>query len=317
MIRILCVCFLVVATGIGVSRAQAPAAFDQMLAQLQQTPTDAALREQIIKSAASMRPAPQIPEDARRFLARGAAAFEAAKSPADFELAVGEFVKASNVAPWWGDPYFNLGKSYEGAGKPQQALSSYKLYLLASPQAADFSAVQTQVYKLEFLAEQQAKAATAQAQADSAAAQRRSWAAGIVKWLQSNYGGRGISGLSCNSCTEQMAAGNNWYQIVMSTSEFNLPESLMYPHYSVTGPNNDQVKVVPPWGSVQVCGAPYGPNAQDITWTLCPDPNRGAQFTDRGQAMFLTSKSGNPRLYLIGYCTTDGACTRVDFTLSK
>lgn len=318
MTRFLGVFCVLLFTSIAPSLAQTPAAFDQMVAQLQQTPGDMALREQIVRSALALSPKPAIPEDARRFLARGAAAFETAKAPADFDLAVDEFNKASNSAPWWGDPYFNLGKSYEGAGKQQQALASYKLYLLAAPQATDLAAVQTQIYKLEFLAEQQAKAAAAQAQAEAAAAQRRTWASGIVQWLQANYGGRGISGLDCHSCTDQMAAGNNWYQLVLSnSSELNLPESMFYPHYSIIGEGRDQIRLVAPWAAIQLCGAPSGPNVQDVAWALCPDMNSQSQFTSRGEAKFLTTSGGNPRLYVLGACRADGSCTRQDYTLAK
>lgn len=51
----------------------------QMVEQLQKTPNDHALREKIIKLAAEIKPAPEIPEEAERHMAYGTAAFTGAK----------------------------------------------------------------------------------------------------------------------------------------------------------------------------------------------------------------------------------------------
>lgn len=149
------------------TRAQTPREqLTQLVAQLQASPGDDALRQQVIAAALAMNPAPAIPEEARRFLARGIAAFEIAKSADDFKLALPEFQKASNVAPWWPDTYFNLAKVQEKTGDLNGAIASYRFYLAAAPNADDAEAIRTQSYKLEFMAEQAAKSAGAAAQAE-------------------------------------------------------------------------------------------------------------------------------------------------------
>jgi hypothetical protein len=71
----------------------------QYVADLQKKPDDQALREKIIKLALEMKPAPAIPEEAKRFMARGVAAVKDAKSADDFKDAVAEFEKAALAAP--------------------------------------------------------------------------------------------------------------------------------------------------------------------------------------------------------------------------
>ena len=120
---------------------------------------DLELREKIIKLALKIIPQPAIPLESKRFIARGQAAIEEAKTESDFNDAVKEFKKASNAAPWWADAYFNLGVAQEKAGQYSQAINSLKLYLWAAPNAADTEAVQTKIFKLEYKMEKASRPA--------------------------------------------------------------------------------------------------------------------------------------------------------------
>lgn len=122
---------------------------------------DGELRERIIGLAGKMRPPPPLPESAERFLARGEAAVERARTPADFALAVKEFQAATTAAPWHSAGYFNLGVVQEKAGQPKEAIASFKRYLLAAPDAPDSAQVKKRLYKLEYEAEQSSPAAQA------------------------------------------------------------------------------------------------------------------------------------------------------------
>lgn len=75
----------------------------QITAQLQNNPSDSALREKIIKLARTIKPAPAIPEQAREYFVAGSTIAKAAQSPAQQQLAVAKFAQALTVAPWWGD----------------------------------------------------------------------------------------------------------------------------------------------------------------------------------------------------------------------
>ena len=135
----------------GFARAQTPdpqAALTQAVAELQKNPADTALRERIIKLAAEMNPAPAIPEEAKRFMVRGATAFKAAKSPEDARDAVAEFEKATLAAPWLADAYNNLGVAQDKAGLYAEAIQSLKWYLLAAPNASDAEAKQALIYEV-------------------------------------------------------------------------------------------------------------------------------------------------------------------------
>ena len=131
--------------------------FKQMVEQLQQSPGDTALREKIIKLAQALKPAPAVPEEAERRMARGEAAFEAAKDVNGYADAMREFQAASNLAPWYSDAYFNLGIAQEKAGKVKAAMESFRFYLLAAPDGKDAADVKKRIYKLEYAAEQAAK----------------------------------------------------------------------------------------------------------------------------------------------------------------
>jgi tetratricopeptide (TPR) repeat protein len=122
----------------------------QMVEQLQKNPADNALREKIIKLAQEIKPAPAVPEEAERRMARGAAAFKGAKSVADYRDAAKEFEQATLAAPWYGDAYFNLGVAQDKAENYEAALRSLKLARLASPEVKEIKAL---IYEVEYRSE--------------------------------------------------------------------------------------------------------------------------------------------------------------------
>lgn len=127
---------------------------NQYISDLQKNPNDNALREKIIKFVQEMQQKPAIPEEAERYMARGTAAAKGAKNPNDFKDAVREFEKASLVAPWLANAYYNLGVAQDGAGMYTEAIKSLKLYLLAVPNASDAKKL---IYEIEYRQEKAAK----------------------------------------------------------------------------------------------------------------------------------------------------------------
>jgi tetratricopeptide (TPR) repeat protein len=95
-----------------------------------------------------------VSEEARRFMSRGMAAVEMAKTPKDYERAVREFEQAAELAPDWPDVYFNLGSVQAKAGNYGEAVRHYKRYLELAPNASDAAKVRNEIYKLEYRAEQ-------------------------------------------------------------------------------------------------------------------------------------------------------------------
>ena len=128
--------------------------FDQSIADLLKNPGDKALREKIIKLALTMKPAPAVPEDAERNMARGVVFFTKATDNAGYHKAIAEFEAATNAAPWLDKAYYNLGVAQEKAGMFKEAIISLKLYLLADPNAKNAREVRNQIYMLEASAEE-------------------------------------------------------------------------------------------------------------------------------------------------------------------
>ncbi|MGB2751834.1 MAG: hypothetical protein WBC19_07225 [Pyrinomonadaceae bacterium] len=133
-----------------------PEQLQQMVAQLQKTPADNALREKIIKLAVTMKPAPEIPEDARRPFIRGNTAIKNASSAEDYANAAKLYQDALLLAPWWADAYFNLAKGQELHKDFDAAIQSLKFFLMTSPSAADAREAQDHIYALEELRDKKA-----------------------------------------------------------------------------------------------------------------------------------------------------------------
>jgi len=136
---------------------------DQYISDLRRNPRDYALREIIINHVRAMTPAPVVSEEAERYMARGTAAVKNAKNVNDFKDAVNEFEKATLAAPWLAGAYYNLGFSQDKAGMYAEAIKSFKLYLLAAPNASDARAVKTLIYEIEYRQEKKEKESSPQA----------------------------------------------------------------------------------------------------------------------------------------------------------
>ena len=142
-----------------------------VVARIQATPGDRALREKAIALAAKLKPAPAVPPEAKRSFVMAGTFQKEAKSPDDFALAVGAYQDALKIAPWWGDAYFNLSVALESAGRLDEAKGALELYLLTKPKDAE--AAQNRLYALDaknILATKQSAAASNAAAASEAAA---------------------------------------------------------------------------------------------------------------------------------------------------
>jgi tetratricopeptide (TPR) repeat protein len=96
-----------------------------------------------------------VPEEAQRYMARGLAAVEMAKTPKDYKRAVREFEQATKLEPNWPDVHFNLGSVQAKTGNYGEAMRHFKRYLELAPNAPDAAKVREEIYKLEYRAEEQ------------------------------------------------------------------------------------------------------------------------------------------------------------------
>ena len=104
----------------------------ELTARLKSNPFDDTIRRCIIKLADELKPAPEIPEEARKHFVEGTAIVKAAKNPAQQTLAAQSFTEALNVAPWWSDAYYNLGVAQELAEQYDKAEHAFTFYLLTN-----------------------------------------------------------------------------------------------------------------------------------------------------------------------------------------
>ena len=94
------------------------------------------------------KPAPAIPEEARKHFVEGTVIVKAAKNPAQQALAAQSFTEALKVAPWWGDAYYNLGAAQELAEKYDEAEQAFKFSLLGNPSEQQKRETQDRIYAL-------------------------------------------------------------------------------------------------------------------------------------------------------------------------
>jgi tetratricopeptide (TPR) repeat protein len=167
--RILGASLLAVLVFTGITAAYAQSAspeetLKQYVADLQKNPDDTALREKIIKLALEMRPSPKVPDEVDELVGQATYIFKTAKSEADFAEAAKAYQKVLLIAPWVPDYYFNLGTVQEKAGKLADAVASFKLYLLAAPNAEDARSVRQRIGVLKYQAQKETEEAAAQAE---------------------------------------------------------------------------------------------------------------------------------------------------------
>lgn len=123
--------------------------FDDLLARIASgSSSDMEQRRALLALAPRLSALPPVPEEAKRQLDFGLAAVKIASRPADYKAAEEHFLKASHLAPWWPNPYFNLGVVQEKLGDAYAAREYYELYLAAAPKAADATAVKSRLNQL-------------------------------------------------------------------------------------------------------------------------------------------------------------------------
>src|SRR5882672_2214228 len=132
-----------------VAAATAREQFAQMLDLLQKTPQDDALREGIVRLAPQLKPAPSIPEEARRALVRGNTAQAEATTKDDYARAAKHYEDAAALAPWWGPAYLSLAKVRELQLDYLSAQRSLKIYMLAALSPEEARKAQDYLYALE------------------------------------------------------------------------------------------------------------------------------------------------------------------------
>ncbi len=127
-------------------RGKAPSErFAAYLAFLQRYPQDDLTRENIIQLVQTFPDRPAIPEEARQLVILAIPKIREAKSPAQLEEPVVLLIKATNLAPWWADAYYNLACALELRGSYNSAIKQLNFYLKLNPPQADAVEARTRI----------------------------------------------------------------------------------------------------------------------------------------------------------------------------
>lgn len=125
----------------------------QYVSDLQKSPSDDALRQKIIALVQTMPVKPKPSEDVLEAVGRASYAIKNATSDADFATAAEAFGKASQLAPWVTEYYFNQGVAYEKAKRFDDAIAAFHWYLIADPNAKDADQVRERIGGLKYAKE--------------------------------------------------------------------------------------------------------------------------------------------------------------------
>ena len=325
MMKLLALIFGALMMG-SVAHAQSPRVeLKQMVEQLQKSPADNTLREKIIKLGTSIKPAPAIPEEARRAFVRGNATMNEAKTPEEYARAVQLYTEALLIAPWWGDPYFNLGKAHELRQEYDAAILGLRFFLLTGIAGNDARQTQDHIYVLEEKRDQQVKIDEAKKREEAQKLQRQTWAKDLVRWMAENYGRSLLSKVqTCFYCTEEDAQGSNWtYAGALLPPDYNdlsndwsrLAKKLSF---RTAGQANDEIifsgvmnnGIMP----TDFCGTVNGSRPEDINWTQCNSDIKSWNGT-AASAAFTTSNDGKPMVRIKSNCVSDGHCSHTNLML--
>jgi len=100
-------------------------------------PQNVALRKRIFILAAGLTEPPTIPEEARQLFVLATDQIKHAATPAALDQPIALLHKALEIAPWWGNAYFNLSRALEMAGQYDDAAKQLNYYLELKPSETD------------------------------------------------------------------------------------------------------------------------------------------------------------------------------------
>jgi len=109
--------------------------FLRLLYAVQTTPEDDAAREKLLRYVSAMRRKPPVPVEAKKYYIRGVAIHIDAVNIDEFDKAARAYNKALEIAPWWGQCYYNLAKALESANRFEEAESAMRNYKLLNVSA--------------------------------------------------------------------------------------------------------------------------------------------------------------------------------------
>ncbi|MHB0995598.1 MAG: tetratricopeptide repeat protein [Elusimicrobiales bacterium] len=108
-------------------------AFLRLLARVRENPEEVKAKEALLLFADRMDPKPPIPVEAKKFYVKAMALHLEAVNDTDFDKAVMSYERALEIAPWWGQCYYNMGMALDAGKRFREAEEALRLYALVKP----------------------------------------------------------------------------------------------------------------------------------------------------------------------------------------
>ncbi|MGD0280027.1 MAG: tetratricopeptide repeat protein [Smithella sp.] len=245
---------------------------NQYISELQNNPNDTALREKIIRHVQTMKSAPKTPEEIDELVGQAKYVFKHAKTPEDYLGAVEAYKKIVNITPWVGDYYYNLGVAQEQAGQSNDAINSFKLYLLASPDARDAKEVRERIGGLKYAIEKAARESSPEV---VEARQQTAY----ETWLKKIDGARYV-----RRVTTERDAGYFWVDINGNTVTYGI--FLTWSKYSP-----EDVGKSKQWGNAKIVNKAFEGRRTDLS-----DWNFSGRISDDGTTLYLQDRTFGGRI---------------------
>ena len=148
-IAMTCVVALLTAPALPLFAQSSGSPFDKACKAVRQDPDNVSLRKKVFALMRDRKSLPDTPDEVSILKGKATYIMKNANSQADYGPAVDAFKKASAMAPWIPELYYDLGVVQQKAGEPEDATSSFKLYLAADPEASDRDKVLARLGELE------------------------------------------------------------------------------------------------------------------------------------------------------------------------
>lgn len=108
-------------------------AFLRLLAKVKENPGDVKAKEALLLFADKMDPKPPMPVEAKKFYVKAMALHLEAVNDTDFDKAVMAYERALEIAPWWGQCYYNMGMALDAGKRFREAEEALRMYALVKP----------------------------------------------------------------------------------------------------------------------------------------------------------------------------------------
>ncbi len=112
---------------------------------LSSDPQSLLLRRRVIQLGTALPAAPALPEVARQLFVQASQQLQQARTPNALDAPIELLHKVVDLAPWWGNGYYNLGVALQMHSKFDDAITMFNYYLDSKPSADDAAEAQMRI----------------------------------------------------------------------------------------------------------------------------------------------------------------------------